>query len=84
MLVEGIRSLAVAPNMGRTRPLGILRVYPDQPRRFGTSDAQCVMAIARQGAVANENAMAHEALQQADNGGTTSPVTLPSVPAPSA
>jgi signal transduction histidine kinase len=66
ILDEGIHSLVVAPIIGRSGPLGILRVYADQPRRFNDADAQFVMTIARQGAVAIENAMAHEALQRAD------------------
>jgi signal transduction histidine kinase len=66
LLDEGIHSLVVAPISGRSGPLGILRVYADQPRRFNGADAQFVMAIARQGAVAIENAMAHETLQRAD------------------
>jgi signal transduction histidine kinase len=56
----------VVPIVGRSGPLGILRAYADQPRRFTDADAQFVMAIARQGAVAIENAMAHEALQRAE------------------
>jgi signal transduction histidine kinase len=66
VLDEGIHSLVVVPIVGRSGPLGILRVYADQPRRFSDADAQFVMAIARQGAVAIENAMAHEALQSAE------------------
>ena len=66
VLDEGIHSLVVVPIVGRAGPLGILRVYADQPRRFTDADAQFVMAIARQGAVAIENAMAHETLQSAE------------------
>ncbi len=66
VLDEGIHSLVVVPIVGRSGPLGILRVYADQPRRFTDADAQFVMAIARQGAVAIENAMAHETLQSAE------------------
>jgi signal transduction histidine kinase len=66
MLDEGIHSLVVAPIIGRSGPLGILRVYADQPRRFSDADAQFVIAIARQGAGAIENAVAHEALQRAE------------------
>ncbi len=66
VLDEGIQSLVVVPIMGRVRPLGILRVYSEQVNRFSAADAEFVMAIARQGAVAIENAMAHEALQRAD------------------
>jgi len=66
VLDEGIHSLVVVPIVGRSGPLGVLRVYADQPRRFTDADAQFVMTIARQGAVAIENAMAHEALQRAE------------------
>ncbi len=66
VLDEGIQSLVVVPIMGRNRPLGILRVYSEQVNRFSAADAEFVMTIARQGAVAIENAMAHEALQRAD------------------
>jgi signal transduction histidine kinase len=66
VLDEGIQSLVVVPIAGRNRPLGILRVYSEQANRFSAADAEFVMTIARQGAVAIENAMAHEALQRAD------------------
>jgi len=66
VLEEGIHSLVVVPIVGRSGPVGILRVYADQPRRFSDADAQFVMTIARQGAVAIENAMAHEALKRAE------------------
>lgn len=66
VLDEGIQSLVVVPIMGRSRPLGILRVYSERANRFSPGDAEFVMTIARQGAVAIENAMAHEVLQRAD------------------
>ena len=66
VIQEGILSILVVPIVGRTRPLGVLRVYADQPRRFTPADADYVTAIAREGAVAIENAQAHEALQRAD------------------
>ncbi len=66
VIQEGILSILVVPIMGRTRPLGVLRVYSDQARRFTPADADYVMAIAREGAAAIENAQAHEALQRAD------------------
>jgi signal transduction histidine kinase len=67
VLQEGIHSLVVVPIIGRSGPLGVLRVYADQARRFSDADAQFVTTIARQGAVAIENAMAHEALQRAES-----------------
>jgi signal transduction histidine kinase len=63
---EGIGSILVVPITGRSRTLGVLRVYAEQPKRFSQADADFVLAIGRQGAVAIENAMAHEALQNAD------------------
>ena len=63
---EGIRSILVVPIMGERRPLGVLRVYSDQPDCFTPEDAEFVTAIARQGAIAIENALAHQALREAD------------------
>lgn len=51
---EGIGSMLVVPIVGRAGPLGVLRVYADQPDRFTTSDVDFAMAIASQGAVAIE------------------------------
>lgn len=66
VLKEGIGSILVAPIIGRGSPLGVLRVYAGQSNRFTAGDAHFVLAIAQQGAVALENALAHETLQQAD------------------
>lgn len=63
---EGIGSILVVPITGRSRTLGVLRVYSEQVDRFTPADVRFVLAIARQGAVAIENAMAHEALQNTE------------------
>ncbi len=63
---ESIRSMLVAPIMGRRRPLGVLRAYSDQVDHFTDEDAEFMMAIARQGATAIENALAHDALYKAN------------------
>lgn len=63
---EGIRSILAVPVMGRTGPKGVLRVYSTQAQRFTRDDAELVVAIAGEGAVAIENAMAHQAVQKAD------------------
>ncbi len=63
---EGIRSILAVPIIGRGKPVGVLRVYSDQPRRFSADDADFIMAIASQGAIALENAIAYETLYQAD------------------
>lgn len=65
VIEEGIHSMLVVPIAAR-RPLGILRVYAREPDHFTPEDADYVMAIARQGATALENALAHDALQRAD------------------
>jgi signal transduction histidine kinase len=67
---EGIGSILVVPITGRSRTLGVLRVYAEQPGRFAPADADFVLAIARQGAIAIENAMAHEALRNAEKART--------------
>jgi signal transduction histidine kinase len=61
---EGIGSMIVAPILGRERPLGVLRVYSSRPDGFTRDAGAFVQAIARQGAVAIENALAHETLQR--------------------
>ncbi|MGA2821518.1 MAG: HAMP domain-containing sensor histidine kinase [Anaerolineales bacterium] len=66
VMEEGIRSILAVPIVGRTGPKGVLRVYSTQAQRFTRDDAELVVAIAGEGAVAIENAMAHQALQKAD------------------
>ncbi|GAB4574367.1 MAG: hypothetical protein Kow0077_20560 [Anaerolineae bacterium] len=66
MAAEGIKSLLVAPIIGQRRPLGVLRVYATEQGAFRQEDVEFVTAIAQQGAIALENAMAHEALTRAD------------------
>jgi signal transduction histidine kinase len=66
VIEEGIRSMLVVPLAGRSRSVGILRMYSYEPDHFTDEDAEFVMAIARQGAAAIENAMAHDALQKAE------------------
>jgi len=63
---EGLRSLLAVPVIGRSKPLGILCVYSDQPDRFTLADADFLMAIGRQSANALENALVFESLQQAE------------------
>jgi signal transduction histidine kinase len=63
---EGIRSILVVPISGRRGVLGVLRIYSDKPNSFTPADANFVLAIARQGAAAIENALAYEALQRSE------------------
>jgi signal transduction histidine kinase len=59
----GIRSTLTAPLQGRSRSLGILRVYCDDVGCFTEDDAQFLVTVARYGSIAIENAMAYEAVQ---------------------
>jgi signal transduction histidine kinase len=65
-LTEGIRSILCVALTGRHGPLGVLRVYGRRPGVFSQEDADFVTAIARQGAVAIENAIAYGELQHTD------------------
>jgi signal transduction histidine kinase len=66
IVAEGIRSILCAALIGRRGPLGVLRVYGWQPGFFSAKDADFVAAIARQGAMAIENAMAYGELRRTD------------------
>ncbi|MGC9348887.1 MAG: ATP-binding protein [Anaerolineae bacterium] len=60
---EGIRSTLTAPLQGRSRTLGIIRVYCDEVRCFTDDDAHYLTTVASHGSIAIENAMAYEAVQ---------------------
>jgi signal transduction histidine kinase len=61
---ENIRSVLVVPITG-SKTLGVLRVYSETPNCFGDEDTILVSAVAHQGAIAIENALAHDALKKA-------------------
>ena len=63
---ENIRSMLFVPLKGKGRPLGVVRAYSSRPGAFGPGEARFLEAIAAQGAIAIENAMAYEALRQLD------------------
>jgi signal transduction histidine kinase len=63
---EGIRSLLAVPIVSHGRPLGVLRVYSDEPQHFTETDVAFVRAIAQQGATALDNAISHESLQRTE------------------
>lgn len=63
---EGIRSLLYVPLIARNRALGVVRVYSRRANRFDDDDARFLVAIAAQGAVAIENAMAYQTLKKLD------------------
>jgi signal transduction histidine kinase len=63
---EGIQSMLSAPLMGKSGPMGILRAYDTQPNRFSKEDEEFISAIAAQGSIAIENAMAYQAMSELD------------------
>jgi len=63
---EGIRSVLSAPLIGKSGPMGILRAYAVEPDRFTAEDEAFLVAIASQGSIAIENAMAYKAIEELD------------------
>jgi signal transduction histidine kinase len=63
---EGIRTVLVAPLVGKAGPIGVLRAYGGEGHRFDRDDAAFLQAVAAQGAIAIENAQAYELLAGLD------------------
>ena len=63
---EGIRSVLSAPLTGKNQPLGILRAYAVEPDHFTAEDEAFLGAIAAQGSIAIENALAYQAIESLD------------------
>ncbi|MBW6484882.1 MAG: GAF domain-containing protein [Syntrophobacterales bacterium] len=65
-LDEGIHAMLSTRLQGRREILGIIRVYCIKTNRFTEDDASFLTAIANQGSLAIENAMAFKALAEMD------------------
>ncbi|HVN75356.1 MAG TPA: ATP-binding protein [Thermoanaerobaculaceae bacterium] len=63
---ENIRSMLFVPLKGKWQPLGVVRAYSSREEAFGAEDVRFLEAIAAQGAIAIENAIAYQALQKLD------------------
>jgi signal transduction histidine kinase len=63
---EGIRTILVAPLVGKAGPIGVLRAYGAEGHAFDQDDAAFLVAVAAQGAIAIENAQAYEMLARLD------------------
>lgn len=63
---EGIFSMLSARLTGKNGPLGILRVYSEERDRFTKDDEFFLTAIAAQGSIAIENALAYQAVEALD------------------
>jgi len=65
--LEGICSMLSAPLPGKEGPLGILRAYAEEVNRFTPDDEAFLTAIAAQGSIAIENALAYHAVEALDD-----------------
>lgn len=65
-LTEGIRSMLSAPLQGKKGPLGLIRAYSAEAEGFTEADATFLAAMASEGSIAIENAMAYRALGRLD------------------
>jgi signal transduction histidine kinase len=65
-LTEGINSMLSAPLQGKKGPLGLIRAYSIELNHFTGADASFLAAMASEGSLAIENAMAFRALGQLD------------------
>jgi signal transduction histidine kinase len=63
---EGIMSMLSAPLKGNNKPIGILRAYSTERDHFTSDDETFLVAIAAQGSIAIENAIAYEAIKSLD------------------
>ena len=65
-LAEGIYAMLSAPLHGKKGPLGLIRAYSVERGHFTPDDIEFINAIAQQGSIAIENALAYEALGKLD------------------
>ncbi len=63
---ENIRSMLFVPLRGKGQALGVVRAYSSREEAFGPDDVRFLEAIAAQGAIAMENAMAYQAMCRMD------------------
>ena len=61
---EGIHSMLVIPLVARGSPIGVLRVYTSEARRFEQHEIDFLRVIADLGAIAIANARTYETLQR--------------------
>jgi signal transduction histidine kinase len=66
MDAENIRSILYVRLKAKNRILGVVRAYSRQPDRFAEDDARFLSAIAAQGAIAIDNALAYQTLKKLD------------------
>lgn len=60
---EGIISIASVPLIAKGRPIGVLRVYSNEPRKFTNAEMQFLIAVADLAALSIENARLYDRLR---------------------
>jgi two-component system sensor histidine kinase VicK len=63
---EGIYSMLSTPLIGKNRVLGIIRAYSESKEHFVPDDEAFLSAIAAQGSIAIENALAYQTIESLD------------------
>jgi len=63
---EGISSILTVPLVGKNRTLGIIHAYSEEINHFTTDDEAFLSAIAAQGSIAIENALAYQTIETLD------------------
>jgi GAF domain-containing protein len=61
---EGIVSLASVPLIAHNQPIGVLRVYSGEPRKFSDADMKFLTAVADLAALCIENARLYDGTRQ--------------------
>ena len=65
--MEGFSSMLSAPLMGKNKALGSLRAYAEDKNHFNANDETFLAAIAAQGSIAIENAIAYQTVETLEN-----------------
>jgi len=65
--MEGFSSMLSAPLLGKNKAIGTLRAYSEDRDRFNANDETFLAAIAAQGSIAIENAIAYQTVESLEN-----------------
>jgi len=65
--MEGFSSMLSAPLLGKNKAIGTLRAYSEDRDHFNANDETFLAAIAAQGSIAIENAIAYQTVESLEN-----------------
>jgi signal transduction histidine kinase len=65
--MEGFSSMLSAPLLGKNKAIGSLRAYSEDKNHFNANDETFLAAIAAQGSIAIENAIAYQTVEALEN-----------------